>query len=160
LALDLWKDQERSASDKLRAVDKDVRDGLVKRFENWIGDLLTQKGPYARDSKLAAVAMLGSMGVNVYRGVGDKKGSLAAKFAPDLEKRLKAEDQAVRPVAALSLGQITPAPERATKALGDMMTSGTPADRRAAADGLAGMMRVLLPLMMSKTGTPVVEVGR
>src|SRR5262249_17972483 len=155
LALDSWKDLDRF--DKLRAVDAGVRDGLIKRFEKWVGELLTRTGPHARDSKLAAVAMLGSMGINVYRAVGDKKVSLAARFAPDLETLLKDPDQQVRTVAALSLGQINPDPESATKALGNMLTSGTDADRRAAAEGLAGMMRVLVPLMMIKSSAPVVE---
>jgi HEAT repeat protein len=158
LALDSWKDLDRS--ERLRAVDATIRESLIKRFDKWVTDVLNRPGAEARDGKVAAIAMIGSMGITMYRAVGDKKVSLAAQFAPNLEALLKDTDPAIRELAALSLGQINPPPETATKALNEMLRTGTPRDRRAAAAGLMGMMNVLVPLIMNKSSQPVVEVGR
>src|SRR5262249_23546033 len=51
-------------------------------------------------------------------------------------------------------------PEPATSALGKLLKSKNVADRQAAADGLATMLRVLLPVAMSKTSSPTVDVSR
>jgi HEAT repeat protein len=160
LALTEWKDLDRN--DKLRERDAAIRKGLIDRFEKWTRDLLTRTGPASRDSKLAAVAMIGEMGITVYRAVGEKKMSLAADFAPDLATLLKDPDAdaRVRIAAAEALGKINPEPEPATKALGELLVQGTPGERQAAAEGLAGMMRVLVPLIMNKSSAPIVEVGR
>ncbi|OAI49114.1 hypothetical protein AYO44_18595 [Planctomycetaceae bacterium SCGC AG-212-F19] len=158
LALDSWKDLDRHV--ELRAVDAQVREKLIARFEKWVAGQLDRRGPAALDTKLAVLTLLGEMGVNVYRTAGDRKVALAAKFAPKLIPLLKDPNADVRAAAARALGKINPDPEPATKAFAEMLARESAQDRRAAADGLAGMMRVLVPMMVSRSSAPVVDMDR
>jgi HEAT repeat protein len=155
LALEDWKDENKGT--KVRAVDNAVRDSLIQRFKEWLDRLLKLGGPNMRDRKLAAVGMIGDMGITVARPMGEKKVALAAEFAPTLIGLLKDPDPLVRQAAARALGKINPEPAPATQALGEMLARADAGDRQAAAEGLANMLQALLQLAISKGPTLELE---
>lgn len=170
LALDSWKDLDKVEA--VAAVDGPVRGKLVTRFTEWLSGVLDKTGPESNTAKLAGITMLGEMGISV-RGVGEKKTPLAARLTSSLVRLLDDPDPRVRQAAARTLGKIMPGdakgdkkgdegsdPEPATAGLGKLLRSKNPGDREAAAEALATMLRVLLPVAMSKTSSQSVDVTR
>jgi len=156
LSLDSWQDQAKD--DAVRAIDNPVRQELIDRFTRWVNGLLKpEAGPADPLRQLAAVTVVGEMGISMNK-VGERKVSLAADFTPTLAALVTENDTdpAVRQAAARALGRIFPEAKSATDALAQMLARPGRQDRRAAADGLAEMLRVLVEL---KTGSsPKVEV--
>jgi len=168
LALDSWKDLDKVEA--VAAVDGPVRAKLVTRFTEWLTGILDKTGPENNGAKLAAVTMLGEMGINV-RGTGEKKMPLAARLTPSLVRLLNDPDPRLRQAAARALGKILPGeskgdkaegwdPEPVTAALGKLLQSKNAADREAAADGLATMLRTLLPVGVSKSSAQTVDITK
>ena len=156
LSLDSWQDLAKD--DAVRAIDNPVRQELIERFTRWVNGLLKpEAGKPDPVRQLAAVTVVGEMGINTNK-VGERKTSLAADFTPTLVALVRDNDTdpAVRQAAARALGRIFPEAKSATEALAAMLARPDRQDRRAAADGLAEMVRVLVEL---KTGSsPKVEV--
>lgn len=157
LSLDAWKDLDKVEA--VAAVDEPVRKKLVERFKKWLTGVLRQKGKDTIDSRLAAIALLSEMGANVRR-VGEKKRPVAAELAAELAALLKDPDAAIREAAARALGKIVAEPKAATKALGELLINGDAGGRRAAAEGLAKIVIILLPIAQSKTSSPSVDIDR
>ena len=154
---------------QLRNVDRRARNEVAKHFAEVLRGLL--KG---RDttSQLAAIVMVGEMGANVRgAGAGTRTGeadtkaqgievdtSFAGSLTPTLEELATNEAVSfrVRAAAARALGKVYPNnPEKAADVLGQLLRSGDVGLRRAAADGLAGMMGVVRQLMpFSGPSTP------
>src|SRR5262249_45061291 len=80
-------------------------------------------------------------------------------LAPDLSKLTSDNDASVREAAARALGQIVPEPKPATAALGVLLGHKEAGSRRAAADGLAGLLRTMVELTRGKTTGPLEVPG-
>lgn len=161
LALDGWRDQDPDES--VAAVDRTVRQDLINTLSNKLRDLLKSGSTPA---KLAAITLIGEIGMTVRSGeVGQGRklsdqerirwlrGGLARQYAPDLIALLSEGDSTVREFAARVLAKINPDPEPTTKALGELLTKGNVGERRAAAEGLSGMLQSLLQVIRTKSSS-------
>ncbi len=146
LQLQEWRDEDRDEA--IGAIDRPLREALAKRLVDGLRAILERGGTPA---KLAAIAQVAEMGVNV-RATGTKTG-LARDLAPDLVAQLKSDNQAVRDAAARALGKINADPKIAAPALGALIARGTEQDRRAASDGLEWMLRTVVQLSKGKADT-------
>jgi HEAT repeat protein len=136
LALQEWH-TETGGSDELAVAERQALLLLVERFKKEVHRVLKQG---TTDGQLAVMVMLAEMGPSI-RAPEDPKG-LARTFAPDLADLMKGEaPPAVKEAAARTLGQIFPNPDVAIPALRDLFASRNGNERRAAASGLAGLMR-------------------
>lgn len=151
-----WRDLDKDEG--LAAIDAPIRRGLIKDFMTAMGRILKQTGPEQTDSRLAAINLIGEMGTSV-RG-DTAKSTLARELAPNLTELLQDPDPAVRRAAARALGKVLPDAKVATEALGKLLASGQAEDRRAAAEGLASMLRVLFPVLKGRgnVGNIMLEV--
>src|SRR5439155_20818958 len=104
------------------------------------------------NARLAVMDMLAEMGPNIGSPDPEDQKGIARTFTPDLADVIKNGDTPrARETAARTLGQIFPDPDVATPALRDLYASGNGEERRAAAIGLASMMRTANQLA-SKAG--------
>lgn len=83
----------------------------------------------------------------------------ARRFAADLIAVLRTGTSSERVAAARALGQINPDPWLAAPALGELLEERDPAIRRAAAEGLAAMMRLTAQLAKKSHTTTGVEAS-
>lgn len=159
LALDGWRD--RDPDDAVQSVDRAVRQDLINRMTDRLRDILKTGSTPA---KLAAITEISEMGMAIRSGAVPEdlkgearerwaRGGLARQFTPDLIALLEDGESIVREFAARALGKINADAEPAAKALGQLLTSGTPSERRAAADGLLSMLQVLVQVIKSKSTT-------
>ncbi|MBL8797956.1 MAG: HEAT repeat domain-containing protein, partial [Planctomycetia bacterium] len=152
-----WRDLDKDEG--LAAIDAPIRRGVIKDFLSVMARVLKQTGPEYTNARLAAITLVGEMGTSV-RG-DTAKSTLARELAANLAELLQDPDPAVRQAAARALGRIMPDAKVATEALGKLLASNLPADRRAAADGLGGMLRVLLPVLKGRgnvSGNMMLEI--
>jgi HEAT repeat protein len=152
-----WRDLDKDEG--LAAVDAPIRRGVIKDFMATMARILKLSGPEYTDSRLAAINLIGEMGTSV-RG-DTAKSSLARDLAANLAELVQDPDPAIRRAAARALGKILPDPKVATEALGKLLASNQAEDRRAAAEGLAGMLRVLVPVLKGRgnvSGNIMLEV--
>lgn len=123
---------------------------LIERFKEAAHQVLKQG---TADERLAVMSMLADMGTTISGSAAEDQKGVARTFAPDLAELIKKGDTpAVREAAARTMGQIFPDPDVAIPALREPLASGDVAERRAAASGLAGIMRTA-NLLASKAGT-------
>jgi RNA polymerase sigma factor (sigma-70 family) len=144
LALEDWLDQ--SQDQVVVAIDGPVRQGLIARFVKEVRGVLTAG---TAESKLAAAAMLGEMGVSV-RGATPAT-TVGREFAPDLVQLLRQADGPIQATAAHALARIGPEPAMAAAALRDLLGAGRAEARRAAAGALVDLARV--PIQRAKRWT-------
>lgn len=152
-----WRDLDKDEG--LAAIDAPIRRGVIKDFMSTMARVLKLSGPEHTDSRLAAINLIGEMGTSV-RG-DTAKSSLARDLAPDLAELVQDPDPAVRRAAARALGKVLPDAKVATEALGKLLASSQAEDRRAAAEGLTGMLRVLIPVLKGRgnvSGNIMLEV--
>jgi HEAT repeat protein len=161
LTLDGWRDQD--PDDAVAAVDRGVRQELIDSLSDKLRALLKDGSPPA---KLAAITLIAEVGMTVRSGAAPKdlklsdeerarwaRGGLARQFGPDLIALLRDRNSTVSEFAARALGRINPDPEAATKALGQLLTNGMVAERRAAAEGLLNMLQSLLQVTRTKSSS-------
>jgi HEAT repeat protein len=115
---------------------EDVREGIAKKLENQLravfkdGDSLSQ---------LAAVNLIGE--ISDPSSANPLSAALARRLTPDLLKQLKGDDADTRAASARALGRIGADPKEAVPALEGLLQKGTPAERRAAAEGLGFLLK-------------------
>lgn len=139
LNLPEWRDLDKEEA--VAAVDQPLRRALIKDLMTWVAGVLKQPGPDNVDRKLAVLTLLGRMGVQV-RGEAVRS-NLASDLGPVVIAALSDDDSAVRQRAARTLGKIHSQPEPAVAALTKMLGSKEAGDRRAAAEALAEMARLV-----------------
>jgi HEAT repeat protein len=125
---------------EVRRVDQEVRAGIGKRLENIINEAVDNGNSYSRS---AAANLLYEIGSSI-RGLPlDDKNGFAHGLAPSLVKLTQQNEPGVRQTAAKALGKTNPPPQLAVQALQEMLKNKDVNDRRAAAEALAGMIRVV-----------------
>lgn len=154
LLLHEWRDQYIKDAE-LAAVDANIRSQLALRLETELREALKKDSV----TQWAAANMIGRTASEARKNSGDWKrpgpGLLVRdhlkKLGPDLarltehqDKNNPGEAEDVRRAAAAALGQVEGDPEKElVAALEKMLATDTRAGRRAAAEALANMMRIL-----------------
>ncbi len=151
LALQEWKDQDRDLGP---TIDGPVRKELADRLARAVRAEFAQGD---RLKRLAAIALIGDMGITV-RDV-DSDSTIASRFTPDLAEQMKDRDPAISAAAARVMGEILPDPKIAVPALADLEKTGGAVQRRAAAEGLASLIRNGTNLLRGRSPSGV-EVTR
>ncbi|HEV3262950.1 MAG TPA: HEAT repeat domain-containing protein, partial [Gemmataceae bacterium] len=152
LALQEWGDNQTAVIDvRIAKVDRLAREMLADDLRHRLEGFL-RGADAAPTTQLAAIGTLAEMGANV-RGI-DPGTSFAGSLSATLEEVVKNNryERRVREAAARALGKVDPSgpdTERAAEVLGGLLDAEKePVSlRRAAADGLAGMMGVVRDLM-------------
>src|SRR5438552_5641348 len=154
LLLNAWRlDQSR---DEMYEVDRKNRNLLADQFISAVRKTLQQGSVTARLAALNAVAEVGTSARSPEDPVG-----IGRALQGDLAELTHAdEEEAVRVAAARTLGQIFPEPKAAAKALGELLDSRNVAERRAAAEGLLSMMKVLAQLTSDNEPSGKIVAGR
>jgi HEAT repeat protein len=131
---------------------------LVDRFKKGVREVLSHG---STDGRLAAMVMLAEMGPSIRSPNPEDQNGIARTFAPDLVALIEKGDTApiIKETAARTLGLIFPNPDVALPAFRTLYESGKLEERRAAANGLAGLMRTAGQLG-SKLGTTELPVER
>jgi HEAT repeat protein len=114
---------------------------LVQRFKKGVDQTLKEGTSTAR---LAVMAMLAEMGPSVRSPAPEDQKGIARTFAPDLAALIKSnQTPQIKEAAARTLGLIYGNPDVAVPALREMYGSPNVNERRAAAEGLAALMRTV-----------------
>jgi HEAT repeat protein len=129
----------------VRELDRRKRAEVAKRFEDTVRAAM-EGGREAE--QIAAAKLLAEIGINI-RGA-DAVSSLTRALAPDLAKLIQKGSPAVKEAAAVSLGSVNPDPKPAAAALGQLLRSDDARLRRAAADGLKGIIQVIIQIHPAK----------
>jgi HEAT repeat protein len=149
LTLQDWRPEVAATEEPAVASRQKAQLLLAERFRQAVRQVLKQG---TTDARLAVLGMLAEMGPSVTAPDPEDAKGIARTFAPDLVEIIKSGDlPSVKEAAARTLGQIFPDPEIAAPALREMLASPSVSERRAAASGLAGLMRTAGQLA-SKTG--------
>jgi HEAT repeat protein len=139
LAAQEWRERGGKGGDEQNDIDTALRDILIERLTRRVTDTLEHGGLTA---KLATLGMLSEIGTN-NRLVDDRQ-RIAKFFTPILTKMIRTADQPViRVAAARTVSQIGCDAAEAAPALGELLKSPDPLERRAAAEGLAGILVLL-----------------
>jgi HEAT repeat protein len=163
LELPDWRDDD----EVLAGIDVPQRERIFKRFQKTLQDALASNDP---TTQLAAASLLADIGPKLRTGAKATErtkrpraaGSMMRVFAPDLVKLIhRSKDTAVRTAAARALGKINPdiltpdvkKSDQVAPTLGNLLTTGNLAERRAAAEALLNLVRVPTQLLKEKTGT-------
>ncbi len=129
---------------KVAAVDTEARERVLTRFREEVRRQLESNDPTAA---AATAILIGEMAVRA-RAPGTRYDYLArevANFVGDLEKLTKKNDPQVRFAAAVVLGKLRlrAAVDTAVPALKDVLATGTVAQRRAAAESLGNLIKII-----------------
>ena len=135
LLLQEWRDED--AEEQVAAVDKAARLETSRRFEQALHTALQQGDPASR---VAAASMIAEMPAPV-RSNGIH-GWTFRSCSADLADLVRGNDSSAQAAAALALGAINADPAVAVPALAELMKSEDAGSRRAAAKGLAGLIRL------------------
>jgi HEAT repeat protein len=136
LAAQEWREK---GNDEQNRIDGDIRDLMIDRFAKKVIDAL-QSGD--QTAKLAVMSMLAEIGSN--NRLVDDRTRIAKIFTPALTKLIRtAGDREIRIEAARTVSQIGCDPAEAAPALGELLVSKDVDERRAAAEGLAGILLLL-----------------
>jgi HEAT repeat protein len=136
LAAQEWREK---GNDDQNRIDGDIRDLMIERFAKKVIDAL-QSGD--QTAKLAVMSMLAEIGSN--NRLVDDRTRIAKIFTPALTKLIRtAGDREIRIEAARTVSQIGCDPAEAAPALGELLVSKDVGERRAAAEGLAGILLLL-----------------
>jgi HEAT repeat protein len=156
LVLTEWKDTAGSPA-AIRTIDQKARTEIGRRFKAEV-ETVTQRG--STTARLAVATMLGEMNAGVRALNPDDLSGFTRELEPVLERLVKDRDQGVRAAAARALGKINPVPSTAAQTLKAMLSKGTVADRRAAAEGLVSMVTVVAQLQKKGRTQTGVEANR
>jgi HEAT repeat protein len=151
LALQEWRDLDRDPG--VAGVDQVVRKQVADRFTDGIRKVLQQGD---QTSQLAAITLIGQMGTNV-RDLEEVSG-FARRFGPDLARLVEGRNLTLAAAAARALGAIHPDAKVAAQALNlaaGHFADATPDEKKAAAEGLLGLMRGVSQLARGRTTTGV-----
>jgi HEAT repeat protein len=119
-----------------------IRPLLVQRFRKEAQRIL-KSGDTA--SRLGVLSMISEVGTSVR--TQEERNGIGRGFTDDLAALVEKDpNPAVRHAAARTLGQTFPDAKKAAAALGGLLRSGTPEDKRAAAEGLLGIVATALNL--------------
>jgi HEAT repeat protein len=114
---------------------------LVERFKKGVHQVLRQG---TNTTRLAVMAMLAEMGPSVRSSAPEDQKGIARAFTPDLVALIeRGETPQIKETAARTLGLIFANPDAAVPALRELYGSRSVAERRAAAEGLAALMRTV-----------------
>ncbi len=131
-----WREK---GSDEQNKIDSDIRDILINRFAKIVTDTLENGSQLA---KLAMMGMLAEIGTN--NRLLEDQTRIAKVFTPALTKLIRsAGNRDIRMAAARTVSQIGCDPAAAAPALGELLQSKDAGERRAAAEGLAGIIQLL-----------------
>jgi HEAT repeat protein len=134
-----WRERGTKGGDEQNEIDTGIRDILIERFAKKVIDTLEHGGSTA---KLAVMGMLAEIGTNS-RLVEDRR-RIAKEFTPVLTRLIRTPgDPTIRMAAAHAISQTGSDAGDAAPALGDLLQSKDPLERRAAAQGLAGILILL-----------------
>lgn len=151
LQLQGWK--IRTELSEPRTADDEIRDKLIERFSGLIVDTL-EKG--STDAKLATLGMLGTI-VATNLSPADRA-RVARVFTPPVAQLIrKDKTPAIREAAAQSLSQMGCDPKLAAPALGDLLGAPSVAERRAAAEALPEIIRILITPTSKATTTFTID---
>ena len=136
LAAQEWREK---GNDEQNRIDDDIRNLMIERFAKKVIDALQKDDQIA---KLAVMSMLAEIGSN--NRLVDDRTRIAKIFTPALTKLIRtAGDREIRIAAAQTVSQIGCDPAEAAPALGELLLSKDVGERRAAAEGLAGILLLL-----------------
>lgn len=135
LRLQEWRDEDRD--DAVAAIDKAIRESVLKRFTTYLRDALRMG---AVTDRRAALTLLGESG---FIRVGGKGPTVGSTLAADAIPLLKHQDESLCRSAARALGRILPPPKESAAALGELLSADDVARRRAAAEGLASWSQTI-----------------
>lgn len=134
-----WRERGTKGGDEQNDIDTSIRDLLIERFATRVKDVL-QNGSLT--AKLAMMGMLAEIGTNS-RLVEDRT-RIAKEFTPAMTRLIRsAGEPIIRMTAARAISQIGCDAAEAAPALGELLKSKDPLERRAAAEGLAGILVLL-----------------
>jgi HEAT repeat protein len=149
LALQEWRPEAASAEETEKA-ERQAQLLLVERFKKEVRQVLKQG---TIDARLAVMVMLAEMGTSIWAPDPEDLNGIARTFAADLAEVIKSADTPrIREAAAVTLGQVFPDPDVAVPALGELFASSNVDERRAAASGLANLIRTAADLA-SRSGS-------
>lgn len=148
LQLQEWRDEDRDEA--VAGIDRAVRETVFQRFVALLRGAM-QKGTPVR--KEAAATLLGEVATSI-RGPGRQ--GVGLPLVPDLIPLLADDSGPVREAAARALGRVVPDAAAAAPALGKLLGHKEAASRRAAAEGLADIVRTLM--QMTKGRQSLVEL--
>jgi HEAT repeat protein len=170
ILLQEWPQQDIGATDETETAKLSAREQLVRRFQDEIRRILKEGNATAR---LAAMNMLADLGSTLLtpEQASPVKGSPVKRLrqlrgpggglAPNLaDQVLHGQTRDDRLAAAYALGLIFPPVEVAAPALGTLLNSRDVAERRAAAGGLASIVRVVADLTARGKGVSAAELDR
>jgi HEAT repeat protein len=138
LQLNGWRDGDPDES--IASVDARRREIVVERFERAVRSALRQD---ALEGRLAAVKMIAALDPELR---GRAAGSLARDFTGDLAELTRSGPAALREMAALTLGRVSPEPAAAAAALAVLLRDPDARLRAAAAEALAAMVTTAVRL--------------
>ncbi len=160
LLLQEWRDDD--ADGQVAAIDQAARLELTRRFEQALHGVLRQGDPASR---IAAASMVSDMPAPI-RSNGIR-GWTFRDVTADLADLVRGTDPLVQAAAAKALGAINADPAVAVPALAELLKSEHAVLRRAAAEGLAGLIGVAAQTIHRPNGyadpasrTQVFQVGR
>ncbi len=136
LAAQEWREK---GSEEQNVIDSGIRDILIQRFAKRVTDAMEGGSLTAR---LATMAMLAEIGTN--NRLVDDRTRIAKAFTPVLTNLIRnSPDSVIRIAAARTVSQIGCDPAEAAPDLGELLRSKNVEERRAAAEGLAGILILL-----------------
>jgi RNA polymerase sigma factor (sigma-70 family) len=153
LALEGWRDKDKDKD--VAAIDGPVRKEMIERFTRDLRKAL-DKGD--QPTQLAALSVIGEVGIAIQGET--EKSTVTTDLIPDVVRLVRGPAGPVREAAARTLGKINLEPKEAPNALGELLINGDVAGRRAAAEGLASSLRIVLSKATSRSAARTVELDR
>jgi hypothetical protein len=161
LALDEWRDDPvRNLNDKVRLIDEQMRTKVGERLTAALDQ--QSKAPDA-SSRLAVANIIAEMGPNIRALKASDKSGFARTLTPQVKLLASDADVGVRQEALRALGTINGDPAIAAQIFADTLQRVKAVGaRRAAAEGLAQLVRVSVDLEKRSSGqtTASVRVSR
>jgi HEAT repeat protein len=158
LALDEWRDDpvRSNPTDKVRPIDEKIRAEVGKRL---IEALDQQSKAADASSRLAVANIIAEMGPNVRALKTEDKSGFARTLTPQVERLARDADIGVRQEALRALGTINGYVAVAAQIFADTLQHDKAlGPRRAAAEGLGQLVRVLVDLEKRSTGQGTASV--
>jgi HEAT repeat protein len=138
-----WQDAEVSAAPQLAQIDRTVRGKIASRLVHAVQ--VGGRQP-ATASRLSTATFIGEMGVSVRATDLRERRGLASTLTPELARLTRDPDPQVRTAAALALGKINPVLNEAVPALQRVLERDGVSQKRAAAEALGTMVKVIAEL--------------
>ncbi len=146
-------------------LDLEVRQGLGKRFTDMVNAAVKDPDPRLRT---AVATMIGEIGTSIAALQPGDLGGFMRSLAPQLVTLTRDDNAAVQAAAARALGKINADPAAAVPALRAVLQNGATEPRRAAAEGLLGLVRTVAQLQrkgqtqggVESTAEDILNTGR